>query len=283
MPTSEDGERRPGLVWRLAIVMAAAWLGWRGAKALATALYGVEYSRPRHVLLAVTVSAVAVAIVVVARRFLDRRPWRGLGLEPPTAGRRPFLLGAAVYLVPAGVATVAATGFGWIEIGRTGTPAGTLGSAAGLVVLVFCYEALPEELVFRGYLYRNLADAVPRWAGVLAQAALFTAFGALVGAATSPDRLVLFFAFGIVQGILRAAGGTVWLPIGFHTAFQTCEQLVGPMWDVVSVSDLAFLQGIVLGLVPLTAAVLIVTSAPLPGLKVVPSGKNAQNNLESGE
>ncbi len=43
-----------------------------------------------------------------------------------------------------------------------------------LIVLVFLFEALPEELVFRGYMQGNLEQAIGHWGAVLAQAVLFS-------------------------------------------------------------------------------------------------------------
>jgi membrane protease YdiL (CAAX protease family) len=131
-------------------------------------------------------------------------------------------------------------------------------SVLALMLLVFLYEALPEEFVFRGYLYRNLATALPRWAAVLAQAGLFALFGLAVGAASTVDRVVLFFGFAVVQGAIRAVTDTLWAPIGFHLAFQTTEQIFGSSWDAFTVSDLALLQEVALGLVPLLLGVPVI-------------------------
>ncbi|AUH40317.1 hypothetical protein CXR04_08720 [Streptomyces sp. CMB-StM0423] len=49
------------------------------------------------------------------------------------------------------------------------------GRGAMLLVLVFLYEALPEELVFRGYLQRNLHTELPAGQAVVVQGVLFIA------------------------------------------------------------------------------------------------------------
>lgn len=251
----DTGGRRLHLVWRVAIVFGAATLIWLFIHWLGDALFGADYDRGRHVASAVAATVLTVPMVVVAYRYLDRLPWSGLRRGSPGTVGRLLLLGMAGYLIPAGLAVAAITAAGGLTIGLRGSPAEAVLSVLALAVLVFLYEALPEELVFRGYLYRNLATALPRWAAVLAQAALFTLFGVAAGAAGSVDRVVLFFAFACVQGIIRAVTDTLWVPVGFHLAFQTAEQLVGPSWDRFAVSDLDLLQRIALGLVPLALGV----------------------------
>jgi membrane protease YdiL (CAAX protease family) len=197
-------------------------------------------------------------MIVLGYRRLDRLPWPELRRGSPRSALGLLLLGAAGYLIPAGVAVAALAATDRLEIGLRGGPAEAVLAVPFLLLLVFLYEALPEELVFRGYLYRNLATALPRWGTVLAQAALFALFGLAVGAAATADRVVLFFAFAVVQGTLRAVTDTLWVPIGFHLAFQTTEQIFGSSWDVFTVGDLALLQEVALGLVPLVLGVPVI-------------------------
>ena len=251
----EHTDRRPRLIWRVAIVFAAATLIWLFVYWAGDALFGPDYHRGRHLASAVATTALAVPMVVLAYRRLDRLPWAALRRGSPRTALGLLLLGAAGYLLPAALAVAVLAATGHLEVGLRAAPAEAVLSVLALLVLVLLYEALPEELVFRGYLYRNLATALPRWAAVLAQAALFTTFGLAVGAAASVDRVVLFFAFAVVQGAIRAVTDTLWAPIGFHLAFQTTTQIFGSSWDVFTVGDLALLQQLALGLVPLVLGV----------------------------
>jgi membrane protease YdiL (CAAX protease family) len=214
---------RPHLVLRLAAVFAATCLIWIAVYTALAPLGEVHTNRLGHAARALVTVALAVPVVVLARRFLDRRPWRGLGLTGP----RWALAGAACWLATAALGTALTLGLGWATVVPGTWQVPTLLLALYLPALVFLFEALPEELVFRGYLYRNLADRFPRWLAVLGQAVLFTAFGVLVGAAGSVDRVVLFFTFSLTLGALRAVTGSLWAPIGFHLAFQTVAQLTG--------------------------------------------------------
>jgi membrane protease YdiL (CAAX protease family) len=251
-PDVSDPERardsRPAPIWRILIVFAAAVLLWLFVYH-GTPL-GYDYDRFTHAARAILTTVLVVPVIVAARRLLDRRPWAGLGLPSPRTGWRNLLLGMACWLIPAACGFALCLGFGWAEISLRASAADALQAALLLVVLVLLYEALPEELVFRGYLQRNLMTVVPAWQAVLAQAALFTLFGFLTGSATSLERLVIFFLFALVLGGFRIATGDIWAGIGFHLAFQTVAQLFGDIGGVFDVTGLDVLSVVALGGLP---------------------------------
>jgi CAAX protease family protein len=76
-------------------------------------------------------------------------------------------------------------------------------------------------------LQTNLAGALSPWGAVSAQAVLFAVWGALLGAAGSLDRVLLFFSFSLALGALRVVTGSLWAPIGFHLVFQSVAQYLG--------------------------------------------------------
>lgn len=212
--------------WRIALVLVAATLIWLAVGDGIGRFFGpAGEDRLGHAVRAVLTSALVVPLILLARRSLDRRPWAGLGLTPLGLDWRPLLFGAMFWVLAAGLGLAVTLALGWarIDVGRP--DAGIVLLALGLPALVLLYEALPEELIFRGYFFRNLAAALPRWLAVGVQAALFTLWGTLIGAAGSADRLVLFFTFSVVLGILRALTGNLWAGIGYHLAFQWVTQL----------------------------------------------------------
>ncbi len=213
-------------MWRILAVFVAVSLVWLLVVQGSDLFFGTAYEdRVGHAVRAVLVCALAVPVVVLARRYLDRRSWEGLRLTPLRDGWRPLLFGMAFWLVAAGAGLATTIALGWASISFA-TPSGDLLLLAlYLPVLVFLYEALPEELIFRGYFYRNLADRYARWVAVLGQAVLFTLWGAVIGAAGSVDRVILFFTFSVVLGVLRVITGNLWTSIGFHVVFQWVTQL----------------------------------------------------------
>lgn len=218
---------RLNLFWRVAVVFLAVTLVWLFVTQGLGSFFGPAYSdRVGHAVRALLTSALVVPLIFLARRYLDRRSWEGLRFTSLRTGWRWLLFGMVFWLVAAGLGLVVTVALGWTRI-SLGTPSvGILLLFLYLPVLVFLYEALPEELIFRGYLYRNLSARYARWVSVLAQAMLFTLWGAAIGAAGSVDRVVLFFTFSVALGILRVISGNLWATIGFHLAFQWVTQLV---------------------------------------------------------
>lgn len=218
---------RLNLFGRVAVVFLAVTLVWLFVTQGLGSFFGPAYpDRVGHAVRAVLTSALVVPLIFLARRYLDRRSWEGLRFTSLRTGWRWLLFGMVFWFVAAGLGLVVTVALGWTRI-SLGTPSvGILLLFLYLPVLVFLYEALPEELIFRGYLYRNLSARYARWVSVLAQATLFTLWGAAIGAAGSVDRVVLFFTFSVALGILRVISGNLWATIGFHLAFQWVTQLV---------------------------------------------------------
>lgn len=201
------------------------------------ALMGAEYTRGAHIVRAVGATLFVVALITSALRYPVRGHWSGLGLGPLRTGWRQFVFGAACWGIPAAVMFAISLGAGWAELTLRASATEIAGAVLGLTVLVLLYEAIPEELVFRGYFFTVLTGRfAPAWA-VLGQALLFTVWGALNGAQVSVERTVLFVVFASVLGALRAVTGTVYSCMGFHTAFQVTAQLFGDHWPQVLLTD----------------------------------------------
>lgn len=216
---------------RLAVVVMVALLGWLAIAALTTRVWGEGLSLARHAVSAVAALLIAGALVVAARRLLDRRTLATLGLSRGRSAARDMLLGALSWLLPAAIGLVVALAAGWLRIEIDATLTETVGVVLLLVVLVLVYEAIPEELIFRGYVYRNLTAAMAPWLAVLVQALTFTVFGTALWVITEGwgvllERLVLFFGMGVVVGCVRLISGSVWAAVGWHLAFQVVMQLV---------------------------------------------------------
>ncbi|GAA3845427.1 hypothetical protein GCM10022226_80820 [Sphaerisporangium flaviroseum] len=165
----------------------------------------------------VVMALLAVSLVGGARRFVDRRP----GGEPG--------LGFTARVVPQVLVGLAA---GFLVIVVADGLCVVLGAArwevrltADRVVVVVAgallAQAVPEELWFRGYLFRNLS-AVWRPGTALVVSSLV--FGVLhivshSEAVTLTERVLYVAQAAVMGGLLvvcRIAGGDLWLPIGVH-------------------------------------------------------------------
>lgn len=229
--------------WRIAIVVSATAAVWALMVAVSLGTFGGEVTPLSRIVNALLVCSLAFAVVVTARRLLDRRPWASLGLPGWRDGWRPLLTGVAAFALPAAVGMVVGSLVGAVRITSTWQPPALLLTIAFTALTVLLLEAVPEELIFRGYIYRNLSAVMAPVAAVFVQAALFTLFGVTLWVATEgwsvlAGRAALFFAMGVVLGCLRLVTASVWTPIGFHLAFQTVSQTLF-LNDGVVVDDTA--------------------------------------------
>ncbi len=219
------------------------------------------------------IGVLALGVIALLLRAADGRRMRDAGLTDFRTGWRLAVWGAVVWAVPAGVT--------FSVLALLGTPL-TLGApllevaAATLLLLlaVVLAEALPEEAVFRGYLTTVLGTVTRGWGIIVAQALLFTLFAALIRQNANPVDLSLFLAMGIGFGYLRMITGSVWMPIGFHAAFQTGSQLV-LSHDVVEFAGGTGAAMLALGMVPFTAAAVLVSSVGIPRF-VNPAGPGSR-------
>ena len=129
---------------------------------------------PEVVLQAVLMSALVVPAVVLLRRRLDRRSLAGLGLSRRIG--RPVAVGIGVGAATGGVVWVPAGLLGWIRVDGI-----DLAAFAGFLLLngvvLALYEAIPEELALRGYMWTNLRDGTGLVVATLLTTALFPAIG----------------------------------------------------------------------------------------------------------
>lgn len=244
------GQDRIGLFWRIALVFIAVTLVWLCIRTFVDAQFGAGYSRSSHIISALLTSLAVIPLILAARHFLDRRPWSGLKLPSLRIGWHPFFIGMICWLVPAGIGLIICTALGWTEITLQEPIGNVLALGAGLLMLVFIYEALPEELIFRGYFYRNLVTELPRWSAVLIQAILFVLWGLLNGGPISLDRSALFFVAALIIGVFRVITDSVWACIGFHLAFQTISQLFGTIGGQFTISEPQVLSLFAFGILP---------------------------------
>jgi membrane protease YdiL (CAAX protease family) len=236
----------------------------------------------RQAIAAVLVSLVVVTLVVLLCR-VDRRPLAALGFGPAGPSVRAFGLGVLVTGGCAAAVIVPAMLGGWIDVGPADWPA-----LAGFLILnaliAFGLEALPEELVFRGYVHATLARR-GRKAAFILTTALFACIMLPTSAVTAgtvlllggePEGLlltpsgqdpvtylVLMVCFGTTLLTARIATGSLWTSIGLHLTFLTVNRLVfanadrDTGWRIEAAPDAAIL---VLAYLALTTAVFAIVT-----------------------
>jgi membrane protease YdiL (CAAX protease family) len=163
-----------------------------------------------------------------ARRTFDKRSFSSLGLRQDKHALRDFLVGFIIsaammtFLFVAHLAGGWAQVFGWSPDSSSGQL--SLSNIAGSV-LAFCFAAVTEEMLSRGYQMQNLSeDLGPAW-GLFLSSALFSLmhavnphydWKAILGLTASG----LFLAYSWVQT------STLWLPIGLHLGWNLFEGIV---------------------------------------------------------
>ncbi|MEL1265805.1 CPBP family intramembrane glutamic endopeptidase [Pseudoxanthomonas putridarboris] len=225
--------------WRLAIAASTHW----GSTPL-----------QRHAVFAALVCATTIALVALALRLHGQGP-RWLGMAKAGAFRAAAT-GLLSHLVPASIALAACLATGMLSLSPQVPAMELLFGILTVAALVFASEALPEELLFRGYAWARLSGTLRTWQLIVAQAGLFVLFALLVGAVRNPLDASFLFCFGFALGVLRAATQSLWAPIAFHLAFMTAQQATGSARALFSVGNPEMLQTVVMAMVPFSAAII---------------------------
>ena len=237
---TDASRERPaiGPFWLRALAITAlAVLAWLLVDRVTRAIYGPGYSVESHQVRAVLTSAGVIVLVLLYLLF-EGRSWASRGIALTGRSWRPLTLGLAAALAGWAIASAVLVGTGLASVSLPVGIGGTLWQGVLLAMLVLLFEALPEELLFRGLLWSTLRERLPVWATIVTQALLFTLFGWAIGAAPSLDRLLVFVLFGLALGVLRWATDSVWGTIGFHLGAQFVAQAFsGEQWTAFTLDD----------------------------------------------
>jgi hypothetical protein len=150
----------------------------------------------------VLMSALVVPAVVLLRRRLDRRSLASLGLSRRIG--RPIALGVGVGAVTGAVVWVPAGLLGWIRVDGIDLAACAAFLLLNGVVLAL-YEAIPEELALRGYMWTNLRDGAGLVVATLLTTALFPAIGVVI----ESGRWILLAIVGSDPGAFAPSTGGI--------------------------------------------------------------------------
>ncbi|GAA0381963.1 CPBP family intramembrane glutamic endopeptidase [Bacillus horti] len=234
---------------RLAILFIGAVVIWRLVGLLNESFFGTEYNRMEHFIMASITVILSLLLIEVVRR-MDQVSWKQLGQGQLRSNVSSFLFGFLLWAIPAGIGLAICIGLGWVEITVQSDFSYILMSIVILLVTVFLIEALPEEFLFRGIMYKYLNVLFPQWATILLQGLIFTLFAFLIGAMYSLEQLQFIPFFGLLLGCLRAFTGNVWAAIGFHVAIMTATQILGPGHGHFEVEGMFTLQFMAFILLP---------------------------------
>ncbi|MBN1437768.1 MAG: CPBP family intramembrane metalloprotease [Anaerolineales bacterium] len=166
-----------------------------------------------------------LAATALARRLLDRRPWRGIGLTRVDRGLPLLLLGWTAGCALIALLFAVECSFGWMRIEGFGSAeagwATALDKLAG-AALVSLAVGMTEETAFRGYLFQNLGEEFPLWFAVPAAGCLF----ALLHGNAGWGYFLGVSLIGAFFCLTRLGSGSLWFVIGFHGAWNWAQSKV---------------------------------------------------------
>ncbi len=208
------------------------------AQAILKAAYGgiprtTEYLRTSIV---IALAALAATIAVpLARKYLDKKNVRSLGLPLSARTGKDLVFGfllsglmaGAVFLVMMGAGLIEVTGLSWGGDTPAGSDLGTVAAylavaSVGSLAFLFLIDVVVgwwEELVFRGYLLQNMIDGMGLWIAVAISCVLY----GLIHMA-NPNAGLLSGAIIVLFGFLRIYGylatKMLWLSMGMHIGWN---------------------------------------------------------------
>lgn len=243
-------------VLRLSGFLALAALAMAGSGLLSGALFSMLAIAPDAALATWMYLVIVSGLLVCATWFalrIDRHGFAVLGLAFTRRRVRELIVGAGVGAMAFGALTVLSAwwaGADWQVDWTNGLRAALLGLPLALLML------LPEELVFRGYAFRQLQAL---WGARVALVLSSLAFGVyhVLGsgdwAMGAAFRFVMPVVGGLVFGYALLRTGGLAMPIGLH---------LGGNWIQSSILGLGREPGATLWAAPLNAEQVRALSAP---------------------
>lgn len=163
---------------------------------------------------------VGLATVYVFRVYIDRKNFLSLGLH--LSGIYPHaitgLLSGTALLVFGALMIYTLDGLRWTSVQFNGR---SLLMSAVILLLV----SFTEELVFRGYILRNLTHSVNKWTAILISTALFAAVHT-ANAHIPATGVLSIFAGGWLMGVVFIHTHSLWFPIAFHFSWNFLQGTV---------------------------------------------------------
>ncbi len=164
---------------------------------------------------------VVTAALLVAHgvmlRWVDHRPWASVWMGAEAAAPRRLLTGTALGLVAIGVPTGLLLAAGWLDLQPAAD--GSWWGAAAWMTLVLAPAALWEELLFRGYVFAALRDALGT---VTALCLTSAAFGIVhvSNPGSDPRALGLVAVAGVFLGGVLLITGSLYAAWLAHLAWN---------------------------------------------------------------
>jgi uncharacterized protein len=227
-------DRRLRLAWRILL----AWLGFFGCVLIIGMIVQAATARLppviSHAAAGLGITASALGLVLLLRRHADRRPWSGIGLTLDRAAIPHLLFGIVLAVIVTTVAAAVTVQLGLADWGPSADTtkklaeqglATTTTAIIMIAISTLLVQGFPEELVYRGYMFRNLGGTLSLWATVASSSLIFGSMHVFSNseATTLGERVLYAVAatgLGLMLAACRTVTGTLWLGIGFHGGYD---------------------------------------------------------------
>jgi membrane protease YdiL (CAAX protease family) len=166
-------------------------------------------------LLSVGLFVLTLLVTYIFRRWVDRKPFVSLGINPEAHGREAIAGGMyAIFIIGISSLLLKWTGhLKWMDI--LFDPR-TLFLSFGTILL----SAFYEELIFRGYVLSNLLESFSKWTALIISALLFMiAHWNTVGFFPMVTTLIM----GLILGINYLYTRNLWFSVCFHFGWKFLE------------------------------------------------------------
>jgi membrane protease YdiL (CAAX protease family) len=150
---------------------------------------------------------------------LEQRTVGDYGLPGRRTLRGEFWQGAAMGFGSLTVLLVVMRAAGFFYFGRLALHGALIFGWAAAFAVLFLLVALKEEFALRGYALFTLSTGLGFWPSAIALSAYF-GFGHRGNSGETWIGLSSAAAFGLLACLMLRRTGNLWLPIGFHTAWD---------------------------------------------------------------
>lgn len=230
--------KRIVLAWVLGL-FALAFSNWAGIYA---EKHWDSVWQSRAIVQAVLMSAITLLGIWFLCKKLDRGNPKSIGLNTLKSAIPKFLLGLGIILIPIKITLLTSFVFDPNMI-TYNFNVSILKSFAVGIGIVFLFEALPEELIFRGYIYSNLNSFYARWKSAVFTVLLFAVLPIMLVPIqkyilgldvylggfdhVAPSYVITLLIFGSFVQYLRILSKSIWVGVGFHTFFVYFDRIMG--------------------------------------------------------
>ena len=223
MFTDSEGRLHPG--WAFLLSALIACLAFLACGYLAAAVSGDHILRFEAVFRTCLAAALLAAFswLLTVGNHVESHRLASQGLPLAVGWRLQFLTGCGVGFVVVALAVAAVATFGKLTFTTT-LSAHSLARVA-LVLLVLLMGSLAEELIFRGYPFQRLVEAIGPGGAILVFSTLF-ALVHLMNPGASFWGLMNTVMIGVVLSLAYLRTRALWLPWGFHFGWNAALGLL---------------------------------------------------------